>query len=624
MEEALGKYWHQAITRWFDPEYAEAAVYLKDLAPRLRIQFKALGGDASMEILPAQRFRWSDKPSFLSRFANLGEHVEPAYRESNSIRLPSRIALFEDQDLNQKLYLWLLLLLTHHQDSGHWLLDNLSASLKILQTFPGIKPVYRQVVEAHLQLRQSNQRVVSGLEAAESLLQRALWQSLSMASDRSVKPLDIGQTSQLFSDTKSLAPVPLWLYPMLASEQQKTLIKPLEKQQNHADKAIKKLAEKHRRKGERIDDPDGRSGLMAFRLESYFSWSEFINLDRTADDEEEGSAAQTADDLDVISLAQSDTKAASRLKFDLDLPAAEYEDQLLESGILLPEWDYKKSQLVDKHCQLNLMLPKQTKSASLPKHLVKKSKQLRAQFENYRNQKYWQKNQLEGSELDLEQVIQFQTELHLAQGSKTHGLFKAMNPISRELSCLLLADLSLSTDAWVNNDARVIDIIRDSLFLFSEALEASGDNYSIAGFSSVRASHIRYYQLKAFQQKLSNEIRGHISAIEPGYYTRMGAAIRYATQQISKQASQQKLLLLLTDGKPNDIDQYEGRYGIEDTKMAILEAKQMSIQTFCITIDEEANQYLPYLFGQQNFILVKRATELPTKLLKLYAQLRGN
>ena len=101
----------------------------------------------------------------------------------------------------------------------------------------------------------------------------------------------------------------------------------------------------------------------------------------------------------------------------------------------------------------------------------------------------------------------------------------------------------------------------------------------------------------------------------------MGAAVRQATKQLSKQQTTQKLLLLVTDGKPNDIDQYEGRYGIEDTRQALIEARKQGLQTFCITIDEDANQYLPYLFGQDNYILVKNAEDLPKKLLNLYMRL---
>ena len=186
---------------------------------------------------------------------------------------------------------------------------------------------------------------------------------------------------------------------------------------------------------------------------------------------------------------------------------------------------------------------------------------------------------------------------------------------------MLLADLSLSTDAHINDNARVVDVIRDSLFLFSEALTATGDRFALHGFSSRNRNNIRFYNIKDFDEKYNDDVRGHINAIKPGYYTRMGAAIRHASQLLAKEGSGQKLLLILTDGKPNDLDKYEGRYGIEDTRQAVLEAERLGLRPFCVTIDEQAEDYLPYLFGSRSYVLIRNAEELPKKLPLLYLRL---
>ena len=200
-------------------------------------------------------------------------------------------------------------------------------------------------------------------------------------------------------------------------------------------------------------------------------------------------------------------------------------------------------------------------------------------------------------------------------------LYRHVRNTERDMSCLLLADLSLSTDTYVNNEQRVIDVVRDSLFLFSEALQATGDRFAMYGFSSRRRNHVRFHTLKTFDESCSNEVRGRIQAIRPGYYTRMGAAIRQATALLEKEYSAQKLLLILTDGKPNDLDKYEGRYGVEDTRKAIHEAVERGLHPFCVTIDEKAGDYLPYLFGSASYVLVRNAGELPAKLPLLYARL---
>jgi len=164
-------------------------------------------------------------------------------------------------------------------------------------------------------------------------------------------------------------------------------------------------------------------------------------------------------------------------------------------------------------------------------------------------------------------------------------------------------------------------MIKDSLYLFSESLSATQDRFAIAGFSSKRRDMVRYYPIKSFDEKQSTEIRDKISALSPGYYTRMGAAIRYATQGLEKETTETKLLLLLSDGKPNDIDIYEISYGGEDTKHAVHEAFKKGIRVFCVTIDDEDNNYLSYIFGSANYVKIKKATELPDKLPKLYSLL---
>ena len=201
------------------------------------------------------------------------------------------------------------------------------------------------------------------------------------------------------------------------------------------------------------------------------------------------------------------------------------------------------------------------------------------------------------------------------------NLYKELSSGARDLSCLLLADLSLSTDTWVNNESRVIDVIQDSLYLFAESLNATGDRFGMYGFSSRKTNPIRIHTLKSFDEKYNGKIRSRIAEIKPGYYTRMGAGIRHAANLLKDQVATQQLLLILTDGKPNDLDMYEGRYGIEDTKQAILTARTMGLKVFCVTIDEKGNDYLPNLFGTNGYALVRKVTDLPKTLPMLYARL---
>jgi nitric oxide reductase NorD protein len=185
----------------------------------------------------------------------------------------------------------------------------------------------------------------------------------------------------------------------------------------------------------------------------------------------------------------------------------------------------------------------------------------------------------------------------------------------------VLADLSLSTDAWISDSHRVIDVIRDSLMLFGEALSATGDRFAFHGFSSLRRDHVRFHDIKDFAAPFDAAARGRIAALKPGYYTRMGAGIRHATKLLERQPCALRLLLILSDGKPHDMDHYEGRYGIEDTRMALVAARRAGLKPFCVTIDREGASYLPHMFGPGGFTVLRKPEELPTRLPMLYAQL---
>ena len=140
------------------------------------------------------------------------------------------------------------------------------------------------------------------------------------------------------------------------------------------------------------------------------------------------------------------------------------------------------------------------------------------------------------------------------------------------------------------------------------------------GFSSVRRA-VRIHELKRFGEPWNDAARTRVAAIKPGFYTRMGAAVRYGTRRLGERPERQRLLLILSDGKPNDLDHYEGRHGLEDTRHAVLEARQAGLVPFCVTIDQEANQYLPRLFGAQGFALVHRPAQLARALTQVYIRL---
>ena len=132
---------------------------------------------------------------------------------------------------------------------------------------------------------------------------------------------------------------------------------------------------------------------------------------------------------------------------------------------------------------------------------------------------------------------------------------------------------------------------------------------------------MRVQTVKGFDEALNDPVRRRIAALRPGYYTRIGTAIRHTTECLRHRPNRNRLMLVLTDGKPNDVDHYEGRYGVEDTRRAIREARRQGMTVYGITIDRKAEDYIPYLFGRHGYTMVPDPADLPRALPRIYRQL---
>ncbi|ADE11365.1 nitric oxide reductase activation protein NorD [Sideroxydans lithotrophicus] len=606
MEEYVGALWHRLITGVADKRYPAEAVSLEQISKTAGILFRSWGGDSGLAVKSATATQHGAKRTLLQRIAGSNLKTELTWLDGETLNLPATIAFFPERELNRDLYIWLIAMAAASTASTQpWIQRNQQATLEVLERFPGLKRRYQRLADAALAIRPEPASLPNDERAQEEAIRAAL------KSPGSVKHLPPAR--------RAPQPVYLWLHPdPPASKATAALSK---EPQNHEGGNNIKNGKDRRHQAERVDMPeDKNSFMMSFRAESIFSWAEYIKVNRPTE-EDEPADDRPAEDLDRLSVAQDGKTAASRLKFDLDLPSAASDDQPLGKGILLPEWHYKKQLLQPAHCCLQPMVALKAEALPLPAHLSATARRLRSQFAALTPAKVWFKGQFDGSELDLDACVQFSADRIGGLQAREQGLYKAHQYRDRDLACLLLADLSLSTDAYVNDQARVIDVIRDTLFLFSEALSATGDRFALYGFSSLKRENIRFHILKEFERKYNDEVRGRIAAIKPGFYTRMGAAIRHASQLLAKQATTQRLLLILTDGKPNDLDQYEGRYGVEDTRVAIHEARQMGLRPFCVTIDEKGSSYLPHLFGVNGYVVIRNPSELPRELPLLYAQL---
>ena len=609
MEETVGALWHKLITRAAEKRYPQEAVTLAGIGKTAGIFFRALGGDSGLSVKAASATGHGARRSLLQRIAGSGEKAGLSWLDEDALRLPAALDILPQKSLNRDLYLWLIALAAVEEPRGaSWVVRSQQATLTVMERFPGMRSRYDRLLQAVLALRPDPGQLPGDEAAMELAIRAALG-----------KP---GSIDKLPRAGKPPYPVHLWLHPNPPRPMPaQASAAPAGEPPQEGDGKSRKNKDSRSRQAERVDMPDNKNPFMLFfRAESIFSWAEYVKVDRATEEDEDDGADQAADDLNQISVAQDGKSAASRLRFDLDLPSAAQDDQPLGSGILLPEWHYRKQLLQPGHCRLQPMIARAAPPCALPHHLAATARRIRNQFEALTPARVWVRGQFDGTEPDLDACVQFTADRMTGHAAE-RGLYRAHHYRDRDLACLMLADLSLSTDAWVSDSARVIDVIRDSLFLFAEALSATGDRFSLYGFSSLKRDNVRFHVLKEFGEKYNAAIRGRINAIKPGYYTRMGAAIRHASKLLAKQPATQRILFLLTDGKPNDLDQYEGRYGIEDTRVALAEARQMGLRPFCVTIDEKAGSYLPYLFGIGGYVVIRKPSELPKQLPLLYAQL---
>ncbi|MGM9425173.1 nitric oxide reductase activation protein NorD [Hydrogenophaga sp. MI9] len=598
MEEWVGKQWDRFIRRAAHRQHDGAAVALSQMQRSIGLMFRAAGGAAAVRVGAAGESRVGGARDWLQRVAGTGTHAATARLEPEVLSLPPSIAVHAEAALNRALYLWLAALAAHIEPTGDWIADNRRASARALEQFPGLRDRHDQLLAAERALRPDPARLRGAAAEAERLVQQAL----------------AGQGADGTGGVRPEAVAPVWMWLDTGAAPATAVARDQDPAAADAQRPPTTQDARRRKAQAVVDERDKAPLMMFFRAESILSWGEFVKVNRASDDDDDGNALAAANDMDVLAIAPDGQTTASRVKFDLDLPSAAADDRPLGPGIRLPEWDWRRGALIEDHCALQTMVTAAPPAFAPSPSLRVTARRVRRRMEVLRGGLGRLHAQTEGEEIDLDAWIRHHVEAAAAPRSDAPAVFTRRVRSERSLATLLLADLSLSTDAYATQTARVIDVIRDALYVFGEALSASGDPFEMLGFSSVRRQNVRIHQLKGFDEAWGPRTRDRVGAIKPGYYTRMGAAIRHATARLEKRPERQRLLLLLTDGKPNDLDVYEGRYGLEDTRHAVQAARAAGLLPFCITIDETAHDYLPMLFGQQGYALVHRPQDLVNKL----------
>ncbi len=231
------------------------------------------------------------------------------------------------------------------------------------------------------------------------------------------------------------------------------------------------------------------------------------------------------------------------------------------------------------------------------------------------------KKQQEGSELDIDACITALSDIRSGVTPSDRIYVKKVKNV-RDVAVNLLMDLSESTnDMAIGNDKTILELMKESTSLLSWAIDKIGDKLTISGFASDSRHDVQYYRFKPFHYSFNDEVKGRLAAIKGGLSTRMGAAIRHAGVDLLTQSSAKKILLILTDGEPADIDVDDPKHLRMDAKKAVEELRGFGVVTFCISLDPHADEYVSRIFGKNRFMVIDNIQKLPERLPKLFISL---
>lgn len=288
------------------------------------------------------------------------------------------------------------------------------------------------------------------------------------------------------------------------------------------------------------------------------------------------------------------------------------------SGFIQPvvydEWDYRRKGFRKNWCVVTEREMQQVQTPFIDQTLQKykgQIRRLRHQFELMRTGERFVRRQREGNDIDLDALVESLSDIHAGR-APSDRVFIRLTRDQRDIAVYFLVDMSNSTAGWVGKS------IKEALVLICEAMEVLNDRYGIYGFSGMRRLRCEVFPVKRLEERYSSAVRQRISAIGPREYTRMAPAIRHVTSLFHGVEAKIRLMIILSDGKPEDYDDYKGTYAIEDTRHALLEAKTRGIHPFCITIDRKAHEYMAHMYGEVNYIFIDEVRQLPARMPEIY------
>lgn len=508
--------------------------------------------------------------------------------------------------------------------------------MSICERYPGAKEIQRLVYKGVLHQRPSVHKITSAHDILEVALQKLL--SFSHNSDKDSSPLgqkfaeqilEAGDLKALYAFEKKLVSAFLGKgtfddpkifalpsnTPAHLSAGMRDLPDPKELQAPKHITQLERTIHIKEAKKSKANIPIFHSFEKTESIEDYQGESA---PPESNDDLENDTEA--LNDLSFNTVIRSTERPSGLVKAEIyaDVPGISVQQDLgARNGIAYPEWDHKQQEYRSNWCfvfanresELKNMLEAQL----WIKERVRKNKatidDVRRQVLRIFHENVQHNRQLEGPEFDIDALVDWHAAL-TAKVSPPERLYLSPRPKISDTSILVLFDTSLSSDGWIEG-RRVLDTETDCLVILCKAFTGIlDDQVAVAHFNSKTRLSCRFSMLKDFSDPWDRLLKT-CPAVQPDGYTRIGPAIRHGTQLLKKQKSKKKILLLISDAKPTDYDQYEGKYGVNDTAQAVREARQFQIHTSCLTIENRAKNELAQMFGRNGFKILNHPSQLP-------------
>jgi nitric oxide reductase NorD protein len=639
-EETVGKLWHAFASRLAAPAiHDEAAVELASVTGRLSVLFRGLGGNAAVAIGPAAREASTHRRAWRQRLGTTHDRLERPSFDGEALRLPARIAAFPEREDNAALYFWLAAAAAHaapHAPVPEAHRDPLAADVLALRAAramtsatlddcPGLRLIWQRLALLCLATRPVHSR--PRWEAAvEAVIRRLLGDPAPLGRDAAAilacteNDADLVLTAPAGYRPPAMPPVWPQLVRAVGGTAASTADEPdaagATPQEGQGDRL------KARRK--EADQAERRDSLILHKFEAIFSWAEFLNINRKVEDDDEEGARKAAEDADEIGLGQVSKRPATRLKLHLDLAPSDVDRERLSGTHLYPEWDQRRGAYLADHARV-LAAPAEPADEppafAIDRQAQRRIRTVRRQFEALRPARLVVPRQIDGDEIDLDAAVRARVDL-AARGEGSDRLWLAARPAQRSLAVSILLDASRSTESACGEGA-VIDVEKEALTALAWGLDACGDETAIRSFSSLRRTRVYVNQVKGFDEPMGPVVAARIAGLRPGFYTRLGAAVRHVSAELARRPRQRRLLLVVSDGKPNDLDHYEGRHGIEDSRMAVREARRMGNAVHGVIVARRGETWFPRIFGRGGFSVVTHPERLTAALPDIYRHLVG-